>query len=345
MPHSTGGGSSHGGFHSSGGGGSYGGSSLHYGESISKLYRDANSASRRYRRGNSVFVRYGFNKRPRYYYSSGYSLGAHGEDFWEAVVFAVIFLIIGLFITAASLNIPARMKSTESYRQDIDVTGTPDVIGDTRALRSALNDFYDTTGIATVVVQVDVDEWKGNGYSLEQYAYNWYVSQFKDETHWVILYSEDSDAWGSDKFGDWYWEGMAGDDTTSILTGRFTDKFNKLAQSNILSYGEGNVANAMAATFRELTPNVMDKEFKWTTGIAGIVLIGVGAIMIVVSLLPYIGSKVRYAGYKQVYNAQIKDDVPLEDTCKYCDGVYVVGTVTNCPHCGAGLPAHNPYNK
>ena len=30
-----------------------------------------------------------------------------------------------------------------------------------------------------------------------------------------------------------------------------------------------------------------------------------------------------------------------EEICEYCNGVYVVGTCTSCPHCGAPVKIHD----
>ena len=35
----------------------------------------------------------------------------------------------------------------------------------------------------------------------------------------------------------------------------------------------------------------------------------------------------------------------IEDVCEYCGGIYVVGTVINCPHCAAPLKPHNQYQN
>ena len=43
---------------------------------------------------------------------------------------------------------------------------------------------------------------------------------------------------------------------------------------------------------------------------------------------------------------QCKDAVPApreirDDFCTFCGGQYIVGTVINCPHCGAAIPERN----
>ena len=85
---------------------------------------------------------------------------------------------------------------------------------------------------------------------------NMYVTEFDDEEHWLVVYSEPTSP--DPDFNDWYWEGMQGDDTDNIITVDVADDFKDLMQKYLTANSRYDVSSAIAAAFDETTPNVMD---------------------------------------------------------------------------------------
>lgn len=101
---------------------------------------------------------------------------------------------------------PQKMDTSPSYSCEIvDCAG---VIDDADMVQSAIDDFYDETGIPVEVMTVNNEDWQGSYSKLEDFAYDMYVTEFDDEEHWLVVYSEPTSP--DPDFNDWYWEGMQG---------------------------------------------------------------------------------------------------------------------------------------
>lgn len=107
---------------------------------------------------------------------------------------------------------------------------------DQTKLNDAMQKYTDASGIAVYIETVNKSDWESVE-SLEDYAYNKYVSVFpNDESKWLIVYSKDDtstqqDQSNSDSMSDyfksgWKFEGMQGDDTDYVLTQDLADSFN-----------------------------------------------------------------------------------------------------------------------
>ena len=169
MPHSSGGGSHGGGSH----GGSHGGSS---GPHISTHYF---AGARRYRKHHIS------TGRDEYIYASSKPQKAG----LGSVIFMSIFSAIFLGGTGMAVlgNLPGKLKT--HYLDTPAVHDSIDVIADDDALTGTLCEYQELTGICPVIYTTYHEEWKSDYEDLESYSYYMYTSNFKDEAHFVIVYS------------------------------------------------------------------------------------------------------------------------------------------------------------
>ena len=318
MPHSSGGGS-HGGGSNSGSGFSSSSSSSG-GSSAKHIKHTSFPGARRY-----VYYE---NYRPVYVYAD-YDIRketASGKV-WS-IIGSAINLLFGIMLLAMCYDKPQKMDTSPSYSCEIvDYAG---VIDDTDMVQSAIDDFYDETGIPVEVMTVNNEDWQGSYSKLEGFAYDMYLSEFDDEEHWLIVYSEP--ILPDEDFNDWYWQGMQGDDTDYILTADKTDDFNDLMQKYLTANSRHTVSTAIAAAFDETTPDIMEGQIEWIFVFWGSLLSGIGVYEIYKTLTT--NKKVFRSAVKCPKNSK-------EDTCEYCGNVYVIGTCNECPHCGAPLRPHN----
>ena len=217
MPHSSGGGSH--------GGGSHGGHSSSHGGSRGR----GSSISRTPFAGSRRYVYYHRN-RPQYFYASkSFKPGFNASHIFIIVIY--LFFIVMILSTAKNFipHVP------QNYNHIIKIEDDADVITNEDALKLELERFKEKTGITPSVVTIHNEDWQSeNYYNLERYAYNRYLSEFDDEMHWLIVYSEPKNG-SSAGFNDWCWEGMQGDNTDSLLTPKQADKFNSYLQSKLES--------------------------------------------------------------------------------------------------------------
>lgn len=243
MPHSSGGGSHSGGSHS--GSGFSSSSSSSGGSSAKHIKHTSFPGARRY-----VYYE---NYRPVYVYAD-YDIRkgtASGKFF--SILGSAVSLLFGIMLLAMCYDKPQKMDTSPSYSCEIvDCAG---VIDDADMVQSAIDDFYDETGIPVEVMTVNNEDWQGSYSKLEDFAYDMYVTEFDDEEHWLVVYSEPTSP--DPDFNDWYWEGMQGDDTDNIITVDVADDFKDLMQKYLTANSRYDVSSAIAAAFDETTPNVL----------------------------------------------------------------------------------------
>lgn len=271
MPHSSGGGSHSGGSHS--GSGFSSSSSSSGGSSAKHIKHTSFPGARRY-----VYYE---NYRPVYVYAD-YDIRkgtASGKVF--SILGSAVSLLFGIMLLAMCYDKPQKMDTSPSYSCEIvDCAG---VIDDADMVQSAIDDFYDETGIPVEVMTVNNEDWQGSYSKLEDFAYDMYVTEFDDEEHWLVVYSEPASP--DPDFNDWYWEGMQGDDTDNIITVDVADDFKDLMQKYLTANSRYDVSSAIAAAFDETTPNVMDGHVEWLFVIWGLLLSGIGTYEIYQTLI------------------------------------------------------------
>ena len=218
MPHSSGGGSHGGGSH----GGSHGGSS---GPRISSRYF---AGSRRYRKHN---LNTGLDE---YVYASSKPQKAGKSSIIFLSVFSAFFL--GVTGIVALQNVPHKLKA--KYMDVPTVYDSIDVIEDDVSLVRTLNKYQDLTGICTVIYTTYDEDWNEYYEDLEAYTFHKYTTFYKDEAHFVIVYSIpvnervliDEDP---DYIPDYSWEAVQGDDTDPIITETFFKRFADIVQDGL----------------------------------------------------------------------------------------------------------------
>ena len=207
MPHSAGGGSH--------GGGSHGGHG-----SGSRLSHSYFSGARRYRRHNPYT---GFDD---YVYSDS----KPQKTGIGVVLIVALFGALMIGASMASIFDAFPKKLTVNYPDKPAIYDNIDVIEEEAALQASIDEYYELTGICTDIYTVYPDTWSGWG-NLEQYAFDWYVGNFTDERHLVIVISYNaSDAerlsqgerFAAESFA---WEAIQGDDTDPIITETMFKKF------------------------------------------------------------------------------------------------------------------------
>ncbi len=332
MPHSSGGGSHGGGHHSR----SHHHSSSH--RSSSSGSSRSSTPSRRVRsfpfEGSTTYVYYR-KRKPQYVYAN-YDIAVSRSNLGVRIFLAMFFLSVAVAVTVGLTflfgHFPKKID-TANYNSDIVIEDNLGVIDDEESLRSSLEHFQDVTGITPAVLTASNDVWKDYYKSLEDYAYDEYVNRFKDEKHWLIVYTS---ATKDDGFEDWYWEGMQGDDTDSILGYKETEIFNSIFHKFLLQDNKYSVGEAMTAAFDELTPKAMKKPIG-----------GAGVAVLIIFNLFYVGLALLMLDFspkRDIYYPKAKavqSEIVREEQCDYCNGVYVIGMDTKCPHCKAPVKPHD----
>lgn len=327
MPHSSGGGSHGGGSHGGGGSSSshsYSGSS----GSAHRIYDHYVSGTNRY-----VYYKGG---RPYFYYSDR---RYEGEQ--SPVGFLIFFIAIWIALSTPFylmiVHVPRKLSM--DYNARIVIEDTLDVMTpkEEDLLLGSLEAFQDKTGITPAVITVNNDKWKGYYNSLENYAYDQYVNRFPDEKHWLIVYSSDLDT----AFEDWYFEGMQGDDTDGILTESFTEKFNEHVNQRLTARSRYTVGEAFTEGFDYAANNSMGIKINYEVLIFMLFHSGIGVGIPLSALITSLRRK-KDPDEELKKNATIcpsATDKLMEDTCEYCNGVYIHGLHISCPHCGAAIKA------
>ena len=216
MPHSSGGGSHGGGSH----GGSHGGSG---GPRISTHYF---AGARHYRKHH---VSTGEDE---YIYASSMPKRTGLSSIIFIIVFAVFFL--GFGFAGVISDRPNKLKidywDNAAIHDDLDFLKYKD------SLLATMEEFQEITGICPVIYTTFNEAWQDDYADLESYAYDVYVNNFEDESHFVIVYSikeDDRILLKNEKTGvpDYAWEAIQGNDTDNILTEttfkHFADKIQK----------------------------------------------------------------------------------------------------------------------
>ena len=354
MPHSSGGGSHGGGsHHSSGGshrssGGSGGGSRIR----TSTVYFPGARRFLYYKNGQANYV-----------YSNTDLSKPPSKLRYVFLIFYIPFFFAVIMMLSQAFQVPSKLSV--DYDPTIVIEDNIGAVSDESALREAMKDFYNETGITPALITDSNSAWKGKYSSLENYAYDLYVNRFYDEKHWLIVFTT---AQGEDGFKDWYWEGMQGDDTDGIISSSIANKFTNDIQTLLLR-NDGDVGKSVEEGFEALTPTIMDARFDGETLVFAIfilVFICIHAFFMVF----FRPNANKYKGAKEVpldiAPAQTANNTVTykQASCTYCGGTYTVGSCNACPHCGAPIKpeeytvykndgksastntvTNNPYNK
>ena len=314
MPHSSGGGFHGGGFHGGGfHGGSHGSSSGNYRPMFSTTYFPGARTYIYYRHFHPYVV----------YTSLSPEKSVKGT--WISLIVKLVIMMVPLIIMLITgFHTPKKLNT--NYDTTIVIRDSRNYLSNDEktTLKTTFKTFYDKTGI-TPALFVGEDSLLGFFYPMDHVdqAYYEYTSNFKDEKHWLILYQPGN---------NWWFEGMQGNDTDSILYPRVTNKFNKTLY-NDLEDGK-RIGEAVNHSFNVITPHIMDTYYYvGEEGTAfGVIWSLVFAVIIGVDIYSLINLKRIKGGY------EVAKDTKLEKAnCPYCDTPYYKGVIKKCPQCGANL--------
>lgn len=309
MPHSSGGGSS--------GGGSHGGSSSGHSGSSTRY-------SNKPFEGSTCYIYYGRGYVPRLIYTNAVPT-TNNKGQWFSIIFMVVMLLfpIALFIFTGYHH-PTKLK--EDYDTSIVIRDQNNVLSDEEEieLNEAFVTFLDKTGISPSFMSIDHTALRYSS-SLEDYAYDEYINNFKDEKHWLIVYCSTKDT----KKDNWAFEGMQGNDTDSILYSRVTDLFNDTLCKE-LGDDTVTVGQALVRSFNTVADTAMDEIFYLdaSTIVLVIVFSGIIAFLITFTII----SAKRASRLKDAVKAP--SDNPVLKKCGHCGCLYYAETVFTCPKCG-----------
>ena len=316
MPHSSGGGHAGGGFH---GGGGFHSSGYHSSGGLSNYNFHRFSRFRFY--GASRYVFY-YHCRPHFIYSDTEPHKVSVAKAWSLSIFLFIFLILPLaFVIPSSFHFPKKLSTDYDTSIVIDDAGNYLTTAEEAQLKTTFTYFLNKTGITPSFTSIDSSTSMLWPYDLESYAYADYVSKFKDEKHWLIVYRGGS---------NWTFEGMQGNDTDNILTKKVTTIFNS-ALYNSLSF-HASISDALTRAFDKITPTIMDNSFYIDDDIVAPI-----AFWTAISAVAFIASVFRLVNTYRIQDAVECPDSSKLTKCPYCDTPYYTGTIKKCPKCGADL--------
>lgn len=315
MPHSSGGGSrgcgSHGGSHGgSGGGGS------------------AVATSSHYFTGSHCYVYYRRGRRPRYIYTAR-NYNENKVSVWLKTIitvgFCLLFLAVFLADTSPVYSKPRKIKAPVYNPEIIDEA---EVLGDyLDSLYGVMGTFQERTGVTPCILTVPSRAWMGIYESLEHYAYARYVDMFADEDHWLLVYSPTAS-------GDWYWEGMQGDNTDPALPEETVNQFNKHFQDRLYAQSRYTVEQALRDSLLYYTDIMQVGHFD--------PIILVVYTLFILVILSVIYSQIHdlvmlKKCFTDAYEIPSRPEKPKNLKCEYCGNWYVPGIHVQCPYCGAPL--------
>lgn len=243
MPHSSGGGSSGGG---SGGGGSHGGGS-YSSQDLHSIEHDYYPGARRYR--------YHHHGKTGYVYCNSDPSKKFSPRQLLIIIFYLPFIIGGIYGLISTMKTALGMHKPADT--EIIIKDEANVLSSDDHLRRSLDAFYAKSGIVPAVITVKDRDWaiKGN---LEKYAYDRYLSEFDDEMHWLIVYSEPSDG------VNWAFEGMQGNYTDPLLTEKLTASFNEKLYTELKT--SSSVDRCIADSFDFITPKIRKPKLSHYAG-------------------------------------------------------------------------------
>ena len=231
------------------------------------------------------------------------------------VLGAVVFFFAGFHNPHKITSQPTASIAIEDYLNVLNET-------EENQFRATAEEFYTVSGISPSILTVEPETWKGRYPTLEDYAYNAYTSRYKDETHWLIVYSQAGTTWD--------FEGMQGNDTDSILDSYTTDRFNRCLHEGLTA--KKPLGAALEESFRLILPDMMKPAFHAETGPLvffivweGICLVGLGGMIL------------HTYRQKGLQNAVKVEGTLRKKCCPVCGNEYVEGTTPRCLKCGSYL--------
>ena len=313
MPHSSGGGSSHGGSHGS-----------------SRSSKSDMRYGNRYYRGANRYVYYR-NGAPEYYYSEK-PLTLHEARIQKikAIFTNIIMALVGVYFAISQIfTFPHKLEM--DYEADIIINDSAQLLStsEEREMADTFRAFQDKTGVTPAFYTIVDNKLAGPGGDIHDYSYRLYVNTFDDEKHWLVVYCVD------DGKESWAWEGMIGDDCGSMITTDLENEFTKLMQKNLESEPR-DLSAAVIKTFDTISGKAGKLPLKNLVFLAFFFIAGGYAVFIAVQkIISVLKTKTEDDPRLNAVECPTAEAEPQLTKCEYCNGEFVAGLHTNCPHCGA----------
>ena len=323
MPHSSGGGHSHGGSHRS--------------------RRGSKPADMRF--GNRYYpgaMRFRFyrNGTPEYYYSDRpYTLQEAKKEKTRSFFSSFFTAVMGIFCTIVGLfSFPH--KITTDYNTEIVIRDKVQLLttAEETEISEAFRTFLDKTGVTPAFYTITEEEKQGR--SLESYAYDLYIKTFDDEKHWLVVYCGGNDG------TSWEWEGMIGDDCGGIITDSLEDELTRRMQKN-LENNPNNISGAVIDAFNTIGGKAGGFSFKNLRGVGLTLIFGLLCLYAAVKKFfktlktdPSADPRINSEPYPESEPEAGPKPGPGSRTtkCEHCGGEFDMDDhTTACPFCGAPL--------
>ena len=317
MPHSSGG-------FSGGGGGFHGGSGYNSGSNT-----PSTRTSTRPFNNALMYVYYTRSGRARVLYSNATPASIGKGSPFVFIILGLFFFIPFIIAFASGFNNPVKLKNTETLAISIEDNANILSTEDEAILTTEFISFKNTTGIPVSILT----EYQSNVDYLEDYAYDKYIERFSDESHWLLVFTIDSD----NDLKSIAMEGMQGNDTDGILTEMVGRKFTKEIKNSIYKKNKG-LKDAIIDGFNLINPTIMEKKFDIPFEI--IIFFIVWEIAVIVSTVVSI---VGLINNKHLKNAYKGSPTMKKLLCPNCMNPYYEGTVTRCPKCGESLTNNTDF--
>ena len=312
MPHSSGG--------SSSGGGSFSGSSSSHSSTPSPRL------SSRPFPGGIGYIYYSVSGRPHLFYTDSDPSAGPKRSIFTYIILALVAVVPWVFLIYSGFHNPKKVDT--NYDSSIVIDDRNEILSqeEETKLERKFQEFYTLSDITPSLITVQKSAW-GRYFTLTDFAYERYLDLFKDERHWLLVYSSEE----NESKVSWEFVGMQGDDTDNVLYSYVADTFNRKVDQ-ALREESNSVADSFLLGFEEIMPNLMEKSFYLELPM----VLGVSAfsVLFVVIFVSKIFSSIHWKGMK---NAVKAPDNPTLKKCGRCGCSYYAETVDVCPKCGKSV--------
>ena len=149
-----------------------------------------------------------------------------------SIVAVSILAVFVTFVVSLTVDIQTPVRLASSYTDSPKVDDDALLIYDDESLMHTLKEYQELTGICPVIYTVYEETWKATNSKLSDYAYYLYVSNYKDEEHFVVVCSVPKADAGSEKPSVTI-VAVQGDLTDPFITGTSFRKFKNIVRKDI----------------------------------------------------------------------------------------------------------------
>ena len=233
---------------------------------------------------------------------------------WFLIFFYIPF-IFGLLQAIKDnpiiLDVVAPLSSSSSY-SEVLIDDRQEILSkyDKEQMLKTMRQFKETTGVSIQLWTIPPMDWEHNG-AFRNYVLPAYSRAFDDETGWLITYSETNGG-----LGEWYWEGVQGDDTIEILD-VFIDQFNDSFHQGLAADEDADLPEAFINSL-DLAINIFENQERRIDKQSLLLLSADGGfILLHASILIFAGTKKKFS-YSELVEER-DTGLSFGDTLEYKD--------------------------